>query len=47
MRLEGSLALLRDLLNGTWRPGDVLEVPPGHRVAGIYDWTEIIRAVPA
>ena len=47
MRLEGSLALLRDLLNGTWRQAEALEVKPGYMVAGVYDWSEIIRAVPA
>ena len=46
VRLEGSLDLIRDLLNGTWRPSEVLEVPPGHQVAGVYDWNEIIRAIP-
>lgn len=47
VRLQGSLTLIRDLLNGTWRQSEVLEVPPGHKVAGVYDWDEIIRAIPA
>jgi hypothetical protein len=45
--LGGSLRLVRALLHGEWAAPDFLIVPPGHRVKGIYDWSEIVRAEPA
>ena len=46
LQLDGSLALIDRLLNGDWDPVDFLVVEPGHQTAGVYDWTEIVRAVP-
>ena len=45
--LQGSLDLLRRILSGEWRSEEVLVVEPGEKIAGVYDWSEIIRAVPA
>lgn len=47
VRLEGSLTLIRNLLDGQWNPADFLIVEPGQQTAGVYDWSEIIRASPA
>ncbi len=44
VRLEGSIRLIRDLIFGNWNEQDFLIVPPGQQTAGVYDWTEIIRA---
>ena len=43
-RVEGNLALIRGLLDGSWDPADFLVVEPGEQTVGVYDWTEIIRA---
>jgi hypothetical protein len=43
--VEGSLALLRALTAGDWNPDDFLVVQPGQSIAGVYDWSEIVRAV--
>jgi hypothetical protein len=42
--LEGSLRLIQNLIFGQWNPEDFLIVQPGQKTAGVYDWTEIIRA---
>jgi hypothetical protein len=47
LMLTGSLRLLRQLVNCDWDDRDFLVIQPGQRIAGIYDWAEIIRAVPA
>jgi len=44
--LDGSLRLIRDLIDGRWNEADFLRVPPGHKIAGLYDWTHIVQAVP-
>lgn len=41
--LEGSSRLLRKLIHGEW-DDEFLIVEPGQRIAGVYDWEEIIRA---
>ena len=46
VRLDGSLRLVHALLDGAWDPAEFLVVQPGQRIAGVYDWTEIVRAVP-
>lgn len=45
-QVDGSLTLISRLLNGDWDPADFLVVEPDHQTAGVYDWTEIVRAVP-
>jgi len=45
--VEGSLALLRRLVAGEWNADDFLVVEPGQAIAGVYDWSEVVRAVPA
>ncbi len=42
--VSGDMRLLRMLLNAEWDPREFLIVPPGHRIRGVYDWDEIIRA---
>jgi hypothetical protein len=44
LHVEGSLDLIRKLLNGDWDADDFLIVGPGERTAGVYDWQEVIRA---
>jgi len=42
--LPGSLRLVDDLVAGRWSPDDFLIVPPGHRIAGVYDHAQVMRA---
>ncbi len=42
----GRIGLLCNLLNGNWNNEEYLQVPPGHRIEGVYDWDEICRATP-
>lgn len=44
-RLEGSIELIRKLLEGEWTEEEFLIVPPGGSTLGVYDWTEVVRAV--
>ena len=44
VRLDGNLTLIRMLLDGDWDPAHFLIVDPGRQTAGVYDWSEIIRA---
>ncbi len=44
--VAGSLRLIADLINGDWSPEDFLVVQPGECTQGVYDFAEIIRAVP-
>jgi len=44
--LEGSLALVRKLLDGQWGPEEFLVVEPGWETAGVYDWSAIVRSKP-
>ena len=46
LHLEGSLDLIRKLLNGGWGAEDFLIVQPGEQTTGVYDSQEIIRAEP-
>jgi hypothetical protein len=43
-RLEGSLRLIRKLIDAEWDAADFLVVEPGQRIAGVYDFEEIVRA---
>ena len=45
-QLDGSLTLISRLLNGDWDSADFLVVHPDQQTVGVYDWTEIVRAVP-
>ena len=40
--LEGSLDLLRSLIQGDWKQEDFLILPPGRKTIGIYDWEKIV-----
>lgn len=42
--LPGSLRWIRTLIHGNWQDEDVLVVPAGKTVSGVYDWTEVVRA---
>jgi hypothetical protein len=44
LRLPGSLRLIEGLLAGNWNDEDFLVVPPGQRVAGLYDWERVVKA---
>ncbi|MCG3149770.1 MAG: hypothetical protein PCFJNLEI_03235 [Verrucomicrobiae bacterium] len=46
VELPGSLRLINQLLIGQWNPQDFLTVPPGQNTVGVYDWDEVVRAVP-
>ncbi len=42
--LPGSLSLIEKLIYGDWHQKDFLIVQPGQRIAGLYDWDEIVAA---
>ena len=44
VQLDGSLRLIRQLVDGEWNPAEFLMVEPGQQTAGVYDWTEVVRA---
>ena len=41
---NGDITLLRSLINGEWDDRDFLIVPPGKRIAGVYDMDYVMRA---
>jgi len=43
-RVEGGLSYLRDLVNGPWDDERFLTVPPGRRVAPVYDMDTVITS---
>ena len=45
-KIAGSIRMIEGLLSGNWPESDYLVVPPGHRVAGVYDMEEVVRAEP-
>jgi len=47
IRLEGSIELIRKLLDGEWDPESFLVVEPGRQTVGIYDWHEILTTKEA
>jgi hypothetical protein len=47
VHMQGSLHLIQHLVDGHWDNSDFLTVPPGYKTAGVYDWSEIVRATPA
>ncbi len=44
VQLDGSLALIRNLISGNWYPDDFLVVNPGCRISGVYDWDRVMEA---
>lgn len=42
--LPGNMRLVRGLVAGDWDRAEYLVVEPGKKVAGVYDWDEIVRA---
>jgi hypothetical protein len=42
--LRGDLRLIRGLINGEWYAEEYLIVPPGMRIAGVYDWDQVVKA---
>ncbi len=46
-RMQGDIRLIRDLIWGRWNPEDYLLVKPGERIAGVYDFDEVVRAQSA
>jgi hypothetical protein len=45
-QLDGDIRLIANLIDGRWDEGEFLTVPPSHEIAGVYDWSEIVRANP-
>lgn len=44
VQLKGDIRLIKNLIFGEWNGDDFLVVKPQQRIAGVYDWEEIIRA---
>lgn len=44
--VKGDMSLIRELVNGPWNNEKFLTVPPGHKIAPLYN-TAIIKSVPA
>jgi hypothetical protein len=42
--VDGDISLLRSLVNGEWDEDRFLTVPPGKKIAGVYDMEHIMRA---
>jgi hypothetical protein len=47
IQVEGSMKILRNLIYGNWNNEEFLVVEPGQKVSAIYDWDEVIGAVPS
>ena len=43
IRVEGSIRLIRKLVEGTWSEEEFLIVEPGQQIRAVYDWEEILR----
>jgi hypothetical protein len=43
IRVEGSIRLIRQLVEGTWSDEEFLIVEPGQQIRAVYDWEEILR----
>lgn len=44
VRLEGSIRLIQNLIDGKWDEADYLIVRPGRKIGGVYDFDEVVRA---
>jgi hypothetical protein len=44
IELQGSIRLIKRLLFGKWDKKEFLVVPPGQRIAGVYDWDQVLKA---
>ena len=44
VQVPGEIGLICNLLNGNWNDEDYLQILPGHKLEGVYDWDEICRA---
>jgi len=44
--VEGDPRLINALADGAWNPDEFLVVEPGSAISPVYDWDEIVRAVP-
>ncbi len=44
VRLEGSIRLIDNLLQGHWDEKEYLVVPPASTIEGVYDWDQVVRA---
>lgn len=42
--VEGSIRLIRNMILGQWDADDFLIVEPGRKTAGVYDFSEVLRA---
>ena len=47
VKLPGDMRLVRKLLHGEWDPDEFLTVEPGQRIAGVYDWDQVVSAEKA
>jgi hypothetical protein len=43
IRVEGSIRLIRQLVEGAWSDEEFLIVEPGQQIRAVYDWEEILR----
>ena len=42
--VEGSMDLVRNMVNGEWNPADFLVLQPGEAITAVYDHDEVLRA---
>jgi hypothetical protein len=40
--LNGSLDIIRNLVNGNWNESDFMTVPPGSQISAVYDWDQVL-----
>jgi hypothetical protein len=43
IRVEGSIRLIQQMIDGSWSEDEFLIVEPGQRIRAVYDWEEILR----